>query len=360
MAVVGAGVVGCAIAHELAVRGATVDLLDARGVGSGATKASAGILAPQIEGHTPALRQLAARSLALYEDFIRRVEHDAGLPVEHARTGTLQVACSDEEARALADDARALAEAGIDHRLLDRQAARAEEPGLSHQVVSALLVPSHGYVRAAQLTEALAQAARARGARLSTAAVLGIDQVGSRARVTMQTGTIEPDAVVVASGSWTIPMRPAEAPAVRPIRGQLVHLHAEHTPALRVIWGGGCYLVPWRDGSMLVGATVEDVGFDERSTADGVRGLLEAAVRLLPPLADAQFREVRVGLRPRAADELPIIGRSPIPGVFYALGHYRNGVLLAPLTAALLADLVLDGRERPEMALVTPERAVQG
>jgi glycine/D-amino acid oxidase-like deaminating enzyme len=108
---------------------------------------------------------------------------------------------------------------------------------------------------------------------------------------------------------------------------------------------------------VLVGATVEDVGFDERTTVDGVRGLLNAAVELIPALRHARFQEVRAGLRPKTADELPAIGRSStMPHVFHAIGHYRNGVLLAPLTAALIADLVLDGRARPELALVRPDR----
>jgi glycine oxidase len=124
-----------------------------------------------------------------------------------------------------------------------------------------------------------------------------------------------------------------------------------------VIWGTRGYLVPWRDGSVLVGATSEDVGFDERSTASGVQGLLESAGELVPATRLARFEEVRVGLRPLTADELPVIGASStMPGVYYATGHYRNGVLLAPLTALIVADLLLDGRERPEHAAVRPDR----
>jgi thiazole synthase len=124
-----------------------------------------------------------------------------------------------------------------------------------------------------------------------------------------------------------------------------------------VLWGQACYVVPWTDGTVLVGATVEDVGFGERPTVEGVRGLLNAATALVPALAHAQFEEVRVGLRPKTVDELPIIGRSEsMARVFYALGHYRNGVLLAPLTALLMADLVIDHRERAELSLVRPGR----
>jgi glycine/D-amino acid oxidase-like deaminating enzyme len=124
-----------------------------------------------------------------------------------------------------------------------------------------------------------------------------------------------------------------------------------------VTWGHDCYLVPWRDGSVLIGATVEDVGFEEHATVEGMHQLLGSARELLPVLATAAFKEVRVGLRPATADDLPIVGRSStMPAVFYATGHYRNGVLLAPLTAAMLADVILDGRERQELALVRPDR----
>jgi len=355
--VVGAGIVGSAIAHELASRGARVQLIDSRGVARGATRASAGILAPQIEGHIPELRDLATRSLAMYDDFIRRVERDSGRSIEYNRNGTLQVALSQQEAAALTADAQTLARNGVEHALLDRESARRAVPGLSERVISALLVPSHGYVAASALTEAVVGAARAHGVRLITAAVLSIDGGTTKARITTDDGLIESDIVVVASGSWPVPSRPAAGPSVKPIRGQLVQLRCDAVLASHVLWGQACYVVPWSDGTVLVGATVEDVGYDERPTAEGVRRMLDAAIGLVPSLVSAQFEEVRVGFRPKASDELPIIGRSDtMPHVFYAIGHYRNGVLLAPLTAQLMADLILEDKERAELALVRPGR----
>jgi glycine oxidase len=181
--------------------------------------------------------------------------------------------------------------------------------------------------------------------------------------------TIEADVVIIAAGSWSSDLtatavrpRPdgasSAAPApVRPIRGQLLYLQMPSRVASRVLWGHECYIVPWRDGSVLVGATVEDVGFDESATVAGVQQLTRAATRMLPSLARATFAGVRVGLRPATSDALPAIGRSSsIEGVVYATGHYRNGVLLAPLTAVLVADLVLNNRERSELSLTKPER----
>jgi glycine/D-amino acid oxidase-like deaminating enzyme len=163
---------------------------------------------------------------------------------------------------------------------------------------------------------------------------------------------------VVAAGSWSGRIAIGGAyPPVKPIRGQLLHLTCPSPAASRVIWGTHCYMVPWQDGSLLVGATVEDVGFDEGATVAGVRDLLDYACELVPMAWSARFEAVRVGLRPATTDELPIVGRSStMPGVFYATGHYRNGVLLTPLTAALIADLVLDRRDAPELALTRPAR----
>jgi glycine/D-amino acid oxidase-like deaminating enzyme len=135
----------------------------------------------------------------------------------------------------------------------------------------------------------------------------------------------------------------------------LLRLSWTGPPITRVLWGEHCYVVPWEDGTLLVGATVEDVGFDERTTVEGVRGLLAASCSLLPGAGDATFIEARAGLRPATASGLPIIGRSAEhPALVYATGHYRNGILLAPLTALLVADLIVDGRADPALELTRP------
>ncbi len=357
--VVGAGVIGCAIAYELAARGARVHLLDMRGSGQGATRASAGILAPYIEGHSAPLLRLGICSLDQYDAFVRRVAADASRPIEYRRTGTLQVVHTAEEAKQLPRQQHTLAGLGTRADVLDGGDARRLEPALAGDIRAALLVPAQGYVRAAALTDALAAAAAVRGARLSITRVERIDSTGSGVAVATNEETLAADVVVLAAGSWSggIPVTDAAPAPVRPVRGQLVELRLPQPALSRVVWGPDCYLVPWQDGRVLVGATVEDVGFDERVTADGVRQLVERAVRLVPALGAATLEDARAGLRPATPDELPIIGASTtMRGVFYATGHYRNGVLLAPLTASLVADLVLDGRARPELTLVRPDR----
>ena len=342
--VVGAGVVGCAVAYELASRGARVEVIDPRGPGRGATGASAGILAPLVEGHSPSLLRLGMCSLALWDDFIHRIQSESGQTIEYERSGTLQVALDDAQSRELLTLIRTLESSGVSHSVLDGRDAAKLEPNLTDRAKTAVLVPAQGFVGPVPLVDALARAAIARGVSIVQKHAANLDEIRS-------------DAIVIAAGSWSAEFVRGRQPFVKPIRGQLLSLTMDRRPATRVIWGSDCYVVPWKDGTVLVGATVEDVGFDERTTTAGLRGLLNAAVDLMPALEHAQFREARAGLRPKTADELPAIGRSStMPHVFYAAGHYRNGVLLAPLTASLIADLVLEGRERPELADVRPDR----
>ena len=354
---VGAGVVGCAVAHELASRGVRVELLDDRLPGMGATQASAGILGPSVDGHSRLLVGLCRSSLAMYDAFMAKVEADAGTPVEYERNGNLHVALDAAHAESLVATAAELKQAGTVHSLLTGAAARDAEPALPDTVVSALLVPSHGYVAALPLTQALAKAAVARGATITHDRARTVESGTAGAIVRTETRTIESDTVVVTAGSWATALLGAAGPQIRPIRGQILRLRSHERLASRVLWGSRCYVVPWRDGSMLVGATVEDVGFDERATAAGVRQLLDAAIELLPALDRATFEEVRVGLRPKARGDLPVIARSvTLPNVVLAVGHHRNGVTLAPLTAALVADLVLDEHDRAELDLLRPDR----
>ena len=356
--IVGAGIIGYAVAYELAARGADVRLFDPRGRGQGATRASAGILAPHIEAHSPEFLRLALDSLDRYDSFIARVTADSQRAVEYRRAGTLQVACTDDEAGALAETARALKQRGADHTLLDGDGTRQLEPALTDRVRAGLLVPDNGYVGVATLMGALEEASERRGTRLD---MRPVDRIEAAGGVRVHTGLdqIEADALVLAAGSWSggIPMPPAAPLPVRPVRGQLLQLRFDSSPLTRIVWGSAAYLVPWTDGDMLVGATVEDAGFDERVTAAGVSQLLDAAAALLPASSSAGFVEARAGLRPGTSDQLPIVGRSStMRGVYYATGHYRNGVLLAPLTAMLMADLVLEGREGDELALMRPGR----
>jgi glycine oxidase len=213
----------------------------------------------------------------------------------------------------------------------------------------------------ANLTRAIATAARRAGAQLiEQRHVRSITSRGGEIVVDTDRRALRGDTVVVAAGSWSgeisIDGATARVP-VRPVRGQLLSLAWVGPRMRRVTWTRRCYFVPWDDGTMLVGATVEEAGFDERATVAGVHDLLTAACAAVPHTWTAGFRGARVGLRPATADGLPIIGAlDGAPNVMFASGHYRNGVLLAPLTARLVADAVLDGRVDPLMAALGPSR----
>jgi glycine oxidase len=360
--VVGAGIIGCAVAYELARRGASVQVLDERPAGMGATQASAGVLAPYIEAaETSPLLDLTVRSLDLFNGFVARVAAESGATVLYRRTGTLDVAVHDEGVRKLRAIARLLAGRDVAAEIVDGDAARREEPYLSADVVGGLLIPAHGFVAGADLTRALATAARRHGAQvIEGGRVLRIARTDADFIVETGRGTITGNAVVVAAGSWSgqidVDGISARLP-VRPVRGQLLHVAWSGPSLRRVTWSERCYLVPWDDGTVLVGATVEEAGFDERTTVAGVRDLLESACDLFPHAWTAGFLGARVGLRPATPDGLPVIGASTVlPNLFYATGHYRNGVLLAPLTAQLVADAMLENRLDPALAALAPQR----
>ena len=352
--VIGGGIIGCAVARELARRGAAVRMFEARTVGAGATQASAGILAPYIEAHDRGtLFDLGIRSLGLYDSFVRDVSEESGLTVEYRRCGTLEVATD------AATAARLRETTGETLQWLDPIEARGQEAALATSIEGAMLVKDHGYVAVPALMDALSWAALRQGVQIEAAhRVTAIRFDDSSIDIGTDDGTSwSADYVVIAAGSWSgrLSVDDNAAAAVRPVRGQLLRLHWRGAPLRHIVWGPDCYVVPWQDQTVLVGATVEDVGFDERTTAAGVRDLLDAVCELLPEAWRATFLEARVGLRPATPGGLPFIGRSErSPRLVYATGHYRNGVLLAPLTARMVGDLIADGTEDAAMRQLRP------
>jgi glycine oxidase len=364
--VIGGGIIGVATAGELARRGARVTLVEARELGRGATKASAGMLAPFTEAEPgTVLSELCAEGLAVYDEAVARVRREiASVPghrdFEYARTGTLEVALDEASASHFRASESALRARGVDAAWLDAPATMAAAPAVSRAAFGSLLIPAHGFVAVTPFVDALATAARVHGVDFVRGA--RVDRVRRTANgfdVSTDLRQHQADVVVVAGGSWSGQLTiDGEAPLpVHPVRGQLLELRPRTPLMTRIVWGPRCYLVPWADGAVLVGATVEEVGFDERVTVDGVRQLMTAGSELVPALADASFVEARVGLRPASSDALPIVGPSvDVPGLVHATGHYRNGVLLAPLTASIVADLVLDDRRHPALDTIGPAR----
>ncbi len=361
--VVGAGIVGCAVGYELARGGASVEIVDDRPPGMGATQASAGMLAPFTEAkdRNTTFLDLAVRSLDLYDEFVSRVSQASKMAVGYKRTGTIDVAATSDRMSHLREIASRLQSRGVSLSLLDTAGARGEEPGLGGSVAGALFIGAHGYVRAGELTRALVAAARTHGAHVVEGSrVQGVALRGRELTVDTSRGPLTAGAVVITAGSWSGQIAVGDAATrvpVRPVRGQLLHLAWQGPPLKRVTWGEDCYLVPWDDGTVLVGATMEEVGFDERTTVDGVKRLMTAACDLVPAAAGAALLGARAGLRPGTPDALPIIGWSTaVPNLMYATGHFRNGVLLAPLTSQLVARAMIDNAVDPALEGVAPQR----
>ncbi|MCC7044511.1 MAG: glycine oxidase ThiO [Acidobacteria bacterium] len=360
--VLGAGVIGATIAEALTQRGADVAVLDMRGPGRGASQASAGMLTPYIEADgSSQLLGLCTRSLALYDSFVARLLEVSRGGIEYARTGTLEVALDDDGVAKLLGTKVWLDTAGVESEWLDGNSVRVFEPSLTPATHGGLLTLDHGLVGVQSLINALVHQAKLAGATFEfPVEVLSIDQLGEYVEVRSAERTWTGDAVVLATGSWSRRLRIGGVPAlpIRPVRGQLLHLQwCEGDLPGRICWGPHCYTVPWTDGSLLVGATVEDAGFDEGTTVAGVSALTSAVIDLLPHASGARIESVRVGLRPALPDEMPAIGPfTGAPRIVAATGHYRSGVLLAPLTAEMVVNYLLDGTHDAAFAATSPDR----
>jgi glycine oxidase len=349
--ILGGGIAGGAVALELAGRGAAVTLVDRDQPGTGATGASAGMLVPQYEsgGQGPGFR-FGLASKALWPDFAARLATLAQWPLGYRADGMLVAnQTPEEEAGALS----ALAwqhEAGLPGEVLTPGEARRIHPGLGREPRSWTWLPAEAQVDAQRLAVALAAAVRAAGGTV----VVGRQAVRLLAEGRRATGALfadgtrtHADAVVLAAGAWSpqVGGLPRELP-VRPMRGQILRLLPASPPPWPLVADHHShYLVPRENRTLLVGATREDVGYDDSVTEQGRTTLTEAALALFPALERAQVVERWAGLRPMTPDSLPVLGREPaLEGLFYATGYGRNGILFAPLAARALADLVLDGR----------------
>jgi glycine oxidase len=354
VAVIGGGVIGCAVARELAQRGASVVVVERDSPGRRATWAAAGMLSPFGEAGTGgAFLDLADESLRRFPAFAQALRQESGIDVEYQVNGKLHVALDGQDAPLQALAAVPAAQR-FDVRLLDAAGARGIEPALSDRVTSALLVGRDHRVNNRLLVQALLSSATAAGVRFRTASPAAslIARHGKAGGVRLASGeAIETERVVMAAGAWSgqVEGLPRVLP-IRPMKGQMFAVdarlrtrdHAAQQPLQRVLYGEDCYIIPREDGRLLVGATVEDVGFRKGATPRGLGMLIAAATAILPMIADLPLVETWAGFRPGTPDGLPILGPdASLEGLLYATGHFRNGILLAPVTAAIIADLVL-------------------
>jgi glycine oxidase len=351
IAIVGAGVVGLGIAWRLGGR-ATVSVFDRGAAGSGASHAAAGMLAAccEAEPGEEALVALGRESQARWPAFADELARTSGIDVEMRCEGTLVLALTADDQAEIAHRLEFQRRLDLPLEWLSAAATRAREPHLAGKIAGSLFSPQDHQVDNRKLAQALRVAAQNVGATIHEhRPVKEILVQGGRAKglVLEDAITVPADIVIVAAGAWSrgIGGLPRELrPPVRPIKGQMLALQMDQTAPLinHVVWAPGVYLVPRRDGRLIAGATVEEKGFDETITAGGMLTLLEAAWRAVPAIEELPIAEIWVGHRPGSRDDAPILGRGPLEGLFYATGHHRNGILLAPVTADAMARLVLD------------------
>jgi glycine oxidase len=363
--VIGAGVIGLGIAWRLAQAGCVVTVFDRGEAGHGASWAAAGMLAAAVEtepGEEPLL-PLALESQRLWPDFARELEAAAGISVNYRDEGTLVVALNRDDAAQLHHSYEFQKGLGLDLHWLSAAEARQREPHLKPGIAAAVWSPRDHQVENRDLGRALVVAAGKAGVELvEHCAVREVVFAGGRAAgVVTGRGREAADVVVLAAGAWSreiggIP--PAYLPPVRPIKGQMLALQMDPmAPLLRhVVWLPRGYLAPRNDGRLVIGGTVEERGFDTRLTAGGMLALLEGAWRAVPSIEELPIAETWVGFRPGSRDDAPMLGPSGIDGLVIATGHHRNGILLTPITAAVVSAFVLTGFLPENARPFSPER----
>jgi glycine oxidase len=376
--VVGGGIIGLAVAWRARQGGMSVTLLERDGIGEGTSRVAAGMLAPvaEIEFGESGRRvlELGLRSAELWAAFAAELQDASGIDVGLMRTGTLLVARDEDEARELERQLAFRRSLGLSVERLRPSEAREREPALAPSVRLALAAPDDHSVDPRPVLAALRQACAGEGVLLREhARVQGLELDGAGARVTAVTlegGERVPGGqVVLAAGAWSGQLAglPSEALVpVRPVKGQILRLRDPGGPGLlrRVVRFEGGYLLPRADGGYVLGATVEERGFELQPTAGGMHELLREAHELVPGVSELQVEELSVGLRPGTPDNAPAIGPGALEGLTWATGHHRNGVLLAPLTAELLAGVLAggDGALDPDPLLdaCSPARFTRG
>jgi glycine oxidase len=353
LAVVGGGIIGLAVAWRARLRGLSVVVLERGAVGAQcASVVAAGMLAPvsEVEFGEAGRRvlELGLRSAQLWPAFAAELEQAAEIEVGLRRSGTLLAARDEDEARELERQLAFRESLGLSATRLRPSAARELEPALAPTVRLALHAPEDHSVDPRRVLSALRRACEAGGVRLrehSPVTGVELDEPDGPVRgVRLADGEYVGAAqVVLAAGAWTSELRglPARARVpVRPVKGQILRLRDPDGPGLlqRVLRFEGGYLVPRGDGRYVLGATVEERGFETLPTVGGVYELLRDARELVPGILELQIEELSVGFRPATPDNVPVIGPGALDGLVWATGHHRNGILLAPITAELVAE----------------------
>ncbi|MBP1932736.1 glycine oxidase ThiO [Ammoniphilus resinae] len=347
VAIIGGGVIGASIAYQLVKRGMKVVLLEKGRVVSQASSAAAGMLAAQaeFEEETGSLFQLAVQSRELFPQISSELKEASGIDIGLVQQGMLKVALTEGEAQQLQNIIRIQQAAGQSAEWLSASEVKEKEPNLSQHVLGAMYIPGDGQVIAPELSLGFVKSAATLGAvikEFSEVKSLLIEDGRVKGVVTREE-TIYAGKVVLAAGAWSDELLQEIGInlAVYPVKGECFSVLTHQSLVTSTIFSHGCYLVPKRGGRLVVGATMVEHTYDKRVSVEGMSLLLERAKRLLPTISQAEWEKGWAGTRPQTKDGLPYLGEHPdYPGVFVAAGHYRNGILLSPITGVLIADLI--------------------
>jgi len=347
--IAGGGVIGLTIARALALRGVRDVCLVERGrLGTEASWAAAGMLLPQVEADAAdEFFNLACQSRDLYPAFAAALREETGIDVELDTTGTLYLALTEHDQEEIEKRYEWQTRAGFAVERLSGAEARELEPCISESTLGALRFPKDIQVENRRLLSALANSVTKLGVDITTETI--VDSLiieGHRVRgVQTSRGSISCPTVVIAAGTWSSFIKSAPLPAIEPIRGQMICLEAKPQLTRHVIYSPRGYIVPRQDGRLLAGSTSEHAGFAKCVTAGGIATILRNALEISPAISSLPVIDTWAGLRPRAADGLPVIGPcGEIDGLFCATGHYRNGILLAPLTGELISEAIVSSQ----------------
>jgi glycine oxidase len=361
--VAGGGLIGASIAFELVQAGLRVGVFDAHEPGREASWASAGIISPAPEG--PGMIPLVAlskASAAMYPKFIKVVQEASGQNVQYRPDGAMEVFWEGDVREEVSTLLAVYHGVGLRAEALTAERAKELEPGLLEEVQGGVLRPDESSLDNRALTQGTLEAAKRKGVDIFAGnGATGIWKEGGRCKgLLLANGRAEAKWTIIAAGCFSAKIEGAAPYApVSPAKGQMAVLRCEAVKIQHVLWSENIYLVPRSDGRILAGSTVERIGFDHDVTAGGMKKIMNGAIELVPALAKARIEETWAGLRPDSPDHLPILGPTDVEGLLMATGHFRSGILLAPLTAQLLREWITTQRVSVDWERFSPMRFLE-
>jgi glycine oxidase len=363
-AIIGGGIIGCSVALRLAQAGARVTVLERGEIGAEASSAAAGMLAPQGEMISPpAFSDLCLKSRDLYPQFAAEIEELSGEKVGYRTDGAALVGISDAECHELEETYHVQTARGLPLELLTGAEARRRVPGLAAEIRTALFVPGDHWLDNVRLMTALAKACERLGVTLRPhTEVKKLNATGGKVESVTVGGNgaganLSASQFILAAGCWSrdLTASPAMEKSLQPCRGQILEFESpEELP--HVVRAGHFYLVPRSGRRVVAGTTAEYTGYEKAVTAEGMRSVIEGVSRIAPFIRNYRFLRAWSGLRPDTRDHLPVIGHGALSNLIYSTGHFRNGILLAPANAQLVAELALTGTPSVPLEIYSPRR----